>query len=179
MVGLGIELRQDQWDKISDESLTFILSESDTYLQETITSFREVVNRCYYTIGVYFALFAYSATELIKLSESNSFKYIPYSVILLGALTGIILILYTLLPKKMMLIGTQAKYLLQNEFLKLSGNKQIREYKIQTIINSNDGCEKNNSYTKENIKFFKISIYVVIFSIALSGALFLWIVWRS
>ena len=29
MVGLGIELRQDQWDKISDESLTFILSESD------------------------------------------------------------------------------------------------------------------------------------------------------
>jgi hypothetical protein len=98
---------------------------------------------------------------------------------MISTIIGIAVIFSTLMPKNMVLPGTMPDYLLIDHFSNISeAKKQIREYKIQTIINIGKGCDTNNKKIDAIISRFKISIWIVGTSVLIT-ILYFSFIWTS
>jgi hypothetical protein len=159
-----------KWELYSNSSLDFILNESENLLKETFISFREITNRCYYTLGIYFALIAYCANRIIeKPCEYN----IPFYILFIGILFCIGFLFYTLLPEKLTFAGTHPELLLVKGFEQIPPKDQLIEYKIQTIVESNNGFKLNREKINKRLFLFKASIITLLAVLLISFFVYL------
>jgi len=153
-----MEVENIKWENYDIKSLDFILNESENLLTETFKSFRELTNRCYYALGLYIAIFSFSITSIID--NKASISRTPFLLIIVGICFACYKIYPALIPTGMVFPGTKPANLLLKYFEEIPLNDQLNELKIQTIVASNNGIEKNEQKLKEKTDSFKGSIYV-------------------
>jgi hypothetical protein len=155
-----IKINDVKWEKYDEKSLDFILKESESLLAETFKSFRELTNRCYYALGLYVAIFSYGITSIMNLKVGNSVT--PFYLLIIGLCVACAFLYPSLMPKGMVFPGTQPKHLLIEYFENIPLNEQIKEFKIYTIVASNNGIVGNKKILKRRTASLKNSIVIFI-----------------
>lgn len=154
------------WDNYDNKAIEFILKESDSLVQETFKSLRELTNRCYYAIGLYGTFLSYCFAKI----SSDSFLVSPYYYLMFaGLFVSIFLIFKNLLPGKMIYPGTQPVKLLIPEIENAGKESQLFELQIQTIVASNNAFDNNRDlidrrqrYLVKSVKCFLLSLIISI-----------------
>ncbi len=159
-----MQTENTDWSKYSDDAIDFVLSQSEKLMQEIFVSYRENTNKCYGALAIYAATLSYSVTKLIESSINNQSLY--YIVLSIGTVFSIILLFINLYPQKMNFIGSYKSLLCQDYYENsVEKKEQIREYKIQQIESLDSSVKKNISYTIIQIKLFKSSVALFVFTL--------------
>jgi hypothetical protein len=149
------------WSKYSDESIDFILSQSEKTMNETIVAYRENTNKSYAALAFFGGILSYSISQIIKMDNQDSFSYFLLLSIEMFFCIGIIFV--NLKPKKMGFIGSYKSLLCQDYYEnEVSKNEQIKEYKIQTIDTYDEAIKDNLKQIVKQIKALKLSVQVFI-----------------
>jgi len=159
------------WSKYSDDSIDFILSQSEKLMQEIFVSYRENTNKSYGALAIYVATLSYSINKIIELKiVTQSLFYIGLTI---GTSLSIILLFINLYPQKMNFIGSYKSLLCQDYYENnVNKNEQIREYKIQQIESLDYSVKINMSNTITQIKLFKSSVAVFVSTLIIIFFLF-------
>jgi hypothetical protein len=155
-----MEVDDVKWNLYHADSIDFVLSESEKFLKESIQSFRELTNWCFYALGIYIAILSFCINKII--SSTACFVKTPYFIIILVSISCILILFPTLMPGKMVILGANPKLLLVEHFEKIQVDQQMIEYKKQTIIANANGASANLATIKSRIKRLKISILVFV-----------------
>lgn len=158
----------------SKESLRLIYSEASEILDQTFISFREITNKSYFAIGIYFSVVAYCISQIIEASDTKNEIFL-FSIFF-SMLYAIVLVIGNLLPSKMIIPGCKPKKLIH----KFYENSIIRENQIcayykQRIIDLNSGIDENvkevkrrssrlvkSIFTSFSLSFVSFIIYYVV-----------------
>jgi len=168
-----MDYKSVSWDKYTDESLDFILDQSEKLLEETFKSFREVINKSYIALAIYVSIISYCYNEIIAY-HTSIIKTIPYCVLICGTGYCIYLIWDNLFPTKMSFLGSQPRVLIDRYFEQFSDNDQIRVYKASKIADYDEGISTNKIQIDKRNDNFKWSAKTLFMSIFIS-LLFYWL----
>lgn len=129
-------------DKYSKESLAFIYSEAIENLEQTFISFREINNKSYFAIGIYFSVLAFCISKIIETTNSMNETFL--FAIFFSMLYAIVLVMGNLLPCKMIMPGCKPSKLIHKYYEKSRTDEiQIMSYYKQRIIDLNFGIGEN------------------------------------
>ena len=144
--------------KLKTKSLDYVYSESEKLLNETFTSFRRNSDKSYIAVAFYLGLIYFFYSQL----EDNSI----FSIIGIFLYTiSILLILKSLKPRVMNLIGSQVKDIELSYYEQFdSDDEKLRQMKISRIIAIDEAIDENKSEIIEMSKYFKWSINFSVFS---------------
>ena len=156
-----MQKQETDWSKYSNESIDFILAQSEKSMNETFVSYRENTNKSYAALAIYSSLLSYCIAKIV--TDENVKSYVYLFVLSLGMLSCIIIIFSNLNPKKMSFIGS-CKSLLCQDYYENDVNKeeQFKEYKIQTIETYDEAIKDNYKEVVSQIEYFNISVCVFI-----------------
>jgi hypothetical protein len=168
-------MKADEIDvnKYTDESLEFILDQSEKLLKETFTSYRETINKSYIALGFYISIISFAINKVVN--DNLSFiKLIPYLIIIAGIFNCIYIIWNNLFASEMKFIGSDPKCLINKFFEQFSEKKeQLRQYQLSKIADYNDGIEINKSQIDIRNDNFKWSVEALLISMVISFIFFL------
>jgi len=154
--------------KLKTKSLDYVYSESEKLLNETFTSFRRNSDKSYIAVAFYLGLIYFFYSQL----EDNSI----FSIIGIFLYTiSILLILKSLKPRVMNLIGSQVKDIELSYYEQFdSDDEKLRQMKISRIIAIDEAIDENKSEIIEMSKYFKWSINFSVFSAVILFGFRLW-----
>jgi hypothetical protein len=144
------DIKETNWKKYSDDSLKFILDQSEVRLSETITSFRQTADRSYILLAVLFSIISYAFSELIK----ENFDAL---ILLAGGIISILLIRNNLFARKLMMKGITPEMCI-NKYFEKDIENQYRELIISRIITNNQSIEFNIKTINIATRSFKNSV---------------------
>ena len=150
------------WDKYDEKELDFILNNSTKILEETVKSFRETTNKSYIALGFYVSIISYCVNKIFT-DNTYLFYLIPIS--------GISICLYclwsTLLPSKLMFQGVLPQNLINEDFEEI-GEHKMYSYKVNIIVDYNNGAIENINTVKTRVSLFKKSIKIFVATLFLT-----------
>jgi hypothetical protein len=152
------------FEKYSNESIDFILSQASKQLDETLKAYRETTGRGFGGLGIYVVMLSYTSYKSFEIGLKV--QSISYFILLTGAFLCISILWKSLTPAEINLPGALPQALMQDHFQLIEGESQIREYKEQTIIGYNDAILKNNDIISKracNFKNSAICLFIAIF----------------
>ena len=154
-------------EKYDVPALEFVFQESSKFLEETLKSFRESINKSFIVLAVYSGFMPYCFE---KIANGNfELTTIIYVVIFLGSLVSLIIILPNLLPSQMNFQGTEPDKLIneyfEQEIFKEQQRKQMLRVKIQ---DHQTAIFENKQNISIRVRRFKISIFVFITFLVIS-----------
>ncbi len=165
---MGNNLPNTNWDKYSDESIDFALSEAKELLNESIIAFREMANKSYGALAVYSAFISYGLTEL----SSSHFSNIPYYALIFGSLICIYVFRKNVLPQRLNKAGTLPQNLINEYYEKeVPEGKQLRYYKIGKIRSLNSDIIENNALNKKRTDNFGFSAIISLITLLCFGVI--------
>jgi len=157
---------ETNWSNYDKDSLDFVYKESTKMLEETFKSFRESSNKSYIALAVYSAMLSYCFKELVK--QSGCLQSLPYIVTGTGSVVAIILLWSNLMPKKMILAGTEPKKLIHPFFEQESVKaNQIKEMLITKIIDHDTAISDNINQVISRSSRFRQSVITLLVSLFL------------
>lgn len=116
-----MQTEKTDWSKYSNESIDFILSQSEKTMNETFLSYRENTNKSYAALAIFISLLSYCITSIIAKSNEKSIIYLL--LISVGILFSIGIIFINLNPKRMAFIGS-CKSLLCQDYYEITSTKK-------------------------------------------------------
>ncbi len=143
-------------EKYEKESLGLIYNEAISHLTETFKSFREVTNKSYVTIGIYFSIISYSLSKLFDLEYSEIDPFFFSIAIIMFITSGILL--GNILPAKMTMPGCKPEKLIHSYYEAINGENQLKLYYKQRIIDLDTGINHNIGVVNIRAKRLRISI---------------------
>jgi hypothetical protein len=147
------------WSKYSNESIDFILSQSEKTMNETFVSYRENTNKSYSALAIFSGILSYCVSQMIEKSNENSLLYLILLSVGMAFCIGIIFM--NLKPKKMAFIGSCQSLMCQEYYENdVKKDDQIKEYKIQTIETYDEAIKDNLVQIVKQVEAFKLSIQV-------------------
>ena len=150
-----IKLMQDKnWNLYSDDSITFMFSESSKMLEETFKSFRESLNRSFLIVAVYSGFVTFCFNEAIRTDNWADWKC-AYVIMFIGVIISILRISKNLLPSSMFFLGTEPNQLTVPYFENVEIEKQLREMKISKIISHQKEIDLNGGEIETRAKRFR------------------------
>jgi len=145
--------------KYNSDSLEYINRLSEILLEESVNSIRELTNKSYVIIGVYFSIQVFCLEKII--SETPNDLYIIIGV---SFLIPIIILFKNLLPTKINFVGSKGSLLIHKYYEdRLDG--QIKHYlsnRIQDLDESNNLNGIQVHLRSARLKWSIISAFIVI-----------------
>lgn len=163
------------WDKYSDESVNYIFSESEKYLNETIAAFRKCIDRSYAVIAFYLAMVSFSFTALSNAGFQG--KTFPVLLELLASGVCIFLIHRNLLGSHISWTGAKPTYVLHSYFEDPPKETQLRRYKIHRIKAFHTAINRNEQENELRHKRLNTSIVVFLLITLLAVISMLYLQW--
>lgn len=154
------------WEKYSDESLDFMISESEKLLSETFTSYREMTNKSYALFGYYMAVLAYCCKVIFE--QASTPLLTPFLITIIGIVFSVWILWNNLTPRNLSYLGSKPIKMTHKDFETEDQKEQLRLYKISKIGANNEAITDNDNENDRRSVKFKVSIRVFLVSIIIS-----------
>lgn len=152
-----MQIEKTDWSKYSDESIDFILSQSEKTMNETIVSYRENTNKSYAALAIFSGLLSYCVANIVN-KDDGLLYFLLFGV---GLLICIVIVFVNLTPKNMWFIGSSKSLLCQDYYEnEVSKENQLNAYKIQTIETYDESIKDNMKQITRQVNAFKKSVLV-------------------
>ena len=151
--------------KYSTDSLEFINRLSEKLLEESIISIKEITNKSYLIIGVYFSVQVFCLREIIRVDESQE---VIYLLILLCFFIPIFFIFRNIFPTEIQKVGSKGSILI-HEYYEESLNGQINKYYSSRIEDLDSSINLNFNQINIRIQRLKWSIFSAIIVVFAAG----------
>ncbi len=140
---------ETDYSKFSDQFIQFAFDESTKSLERTIDSFREIINKSYIGVAVYFSV-------LIYFFEHRDQPW-PFLMIALISAACTFWIWPNLMPSKMYEVGTEPEFSMNQFYASIDQNSQLREIQISKIENNERAIKHNYKEIDLRYRRFKYS----------------------
>ena len=158
-------MKEIQIKKYTKDSLEFINRLSEKLLEESIASIKEITNKSYLIISVYFSIQVFCFRELTITEQ----KYEElYFTILISFFIPILFIFRNIFPTQIQKVGSKGS-LLVDEYYEEPNENQIKKYlssrieDLDTSINLNFN-QINTRIQRVKWSFFSVLIIIIIIS---------------
>lgn len=151
-----MKVKDIDWDKYDEKEIDFILNNSSKILEETFKSFRETTNKCYVALGFYVSIISYCVNKIF-----SDYMYLFYILPIFGCAICLYYLWSTLLPSKLTFPGVLPQNLINEDFEKM-GEDKMYSYKVNMIVDYNNGAIENINTVKTRISLLKKSIRIFI-----------------
>lgn len=149
--------------KYSEKSLDFIHRQSEKLLEETINSFKEVTNKSYIIISVYFSVQVFSLKQIIQEESSK------YLILLVSFLIPIVFIFKNIFPGKIQRVGTKGSLLIDEFYEDENYDSQIKLYYSTRIEDVEESIEINLKEIENRVFRLKWSLISAIVCVLIVG----------
>lgn len=164
-----MEIREE---KYSEESLRVIFSEGDKQLSEIVKGFREITNKSYFAIGIYFSVISYAFLKSLELNnEPIQIIHITLMVIMIVPVGFIIPNIY---PAKIVFVGAQPKNLI-HEAYEESVDDQTKNIISQRVMDLQLAIENNATILRKRSRNLRWSITLAFASLIVCFGLWLFL----
>ncbi len=158
-------------NKYSQESLEFINRLSEKLLEESITSIKDITNKSYIIISVYFSIQIFCLKEIIQVNQAYNDIYL---IILLSYFITIVFIFKNIFPTEIQRIGSKGSLMI-DEYYEDSIINQLNKYyssRIEDLDNSINLNFKQINLRVQRVKWSIFSAIVIVLVISCFWFLF-------
>ena len=145
-------------NKYSQESLEFINRLSEKLLEESITSIKDITNKSYVIISVYFSIQIFCLKEIIQVNQAYNDIYL---IILLSFFIPIVFIFKNIFPTEIQRIGSKGSLMI-DEYYEDSIINQLNKYYSSRIEDLDSSINLNFKQINLRVQRVKWSIFSAI-----------------
>lgn len=136
---------------LSDSDLKLIFEEAEKAAQESVLSYRNLVDKSYLLISIYLGILAFYFTRLEK--GPTTFIIIAFTI------AAVVLVFLTLTPKKINFVGCSAEEIIPTLSTRLEGFGRL--FMARRIYQYNEAVSDNLSKVDRMQHFYVSSIFLV------------------
>lgn len=149
------------WKEINNDTLEFLLSQSESKLVRTIDISNQITSKGYQLISLSVALISIAIGYVIKTNPNwNNIddQFLYFSIITILCLSISIIYLFKIIfPRKIILPGSEPKHLLlPKQISKYKSEKlQVKYFKLNELENNQFRIEYNRGINNKRIEYLK------------------------